>query len=278
LTYSLTQNPSGMTINSSTGAISWTPTQSHVGSQSVTVSVTDGNGGSDAQSFSITVSGSNDAPQITSTPVLTATEDQSYSYDVNAIDEEGDTLTYSLTQNPSGMTINSSSGLISWIPIQSHVGSQSVTVSVTDGNGGSDAQSFSITVANVNDAPQITSTPVLSATENQLYSYDVNATDAEGDPLTYSLTTSPSGITINAGTGLITWTPTGSQIGTHAVTVSVSDGNGGTDNQSFSINVSAGALGDYHVYSDAGFPESTTVYLWERLKRYNRRCFGFYST
>ena len=68
----------------------------------------------------------------------------SYSYDVNATDADGDTLTYSLTQNPSGMTINGTSGVISWTP--SSAGSFDVTVSVSDGNGGTDTQSYSIAV------------------------------------------------------------------------------------------------------------------------------------
>ena len=43
-------------------------------------------------------------------------------------------------------------------------------------------------MANTNDAPTITSTPVTAATEDAAYSYDVNATDPDGDTLTYSLT------------------------------------------------------------------------------------------
>ena len=66
-----------------------------------------------------------------------------------------------------------------------------------------------ITVASAaNVAPQITSTPVTSATVGVAYSYDVNASDANGDTLSYSLTQAPAGMTINASTGLIAWTPT----------------------------------------------------------------------
>ena len=73
-------------------------------------------------------------------------------------------------------------------------------------------------------APTITSTPVTSATEDAAYSYDVNATDPDvGDTLTYSLTTAPTGMTINATTGLISWTPTNAQVGANAVTVRVRD-------------------------------------------------------
>jgi hypothetical protein len=92
--------------------------------------------------------------------------------------------------------------------------------------------------ANVNNAPVIISTPVTSATKNQAYSYDVTAADSDGDTLTYSLTTTPSGMSINSSTGLITWTPT--TAGAYNVTVMVSDG-ALFDTQSYTITVADSA-------------------------------------
>lgn len=86
-------------------------------------------------------------------------------------------------------------------------------------------------------APTITSTPVLAATAGLAYSYDVNATDPNGDILTYSLTTFPAGMTINAGTGLIAWTPTSAQAPSQAVVVRVTDPGGLFATQSFTISV-----------------------------------------
>lgn len=86
-----------------------------------------------------------------------------------------------------------------------------------------------------NTAPVITSTAIATATVGIAYTYDVNATDADGDTLSYLLTTNPTGMTINSTTGLISWTPTAS--GTYNVTVSVSDGKGGVVNQSLAITV-----------------------------------------
>ena len=91
-------------------------------------------------------------------------------------------------------------------------------------------------------APQITSTPVTSATVSAVYSYDVNASDANGDPLTYSLTQAPSGMTINATSGLITWTPTSTQTGNQAVTARATDPGGLFASQSFTIVVGTGTI------------------------------------
>lgn len=88
----------------------------------------------------------NQTPIITSNQITSATVDQTYTYNVTATDPDGDTLTFSLTIRPTGMTINSSTGLISWTPTTS--GDYDVMVKVSD-NGSpvkSITQSFTITV------------------------------------------------------------------------------------------------------------------------------------
>ncbi|MCU7919309.1 MAG: putative Ig domain-containing protein [Candidatus Thiodiazotropha sp. (ex Epidulcina cf. delphinae)] len=240
LSYTVTTAPAGMTINTAAGLIAWTPTDTQLGSHTVSVQVDDGRGGTASQNFTLTVDPApNTAPTITSTPVTTATEGVAYSYDVNATDADGDTLSYSLTTAPAGVTIDGTSGLIAWTPSNAQLGSQAVSVQVDDGNGGSATQSFTVTVSTTpNTAPTITSTPVTTATEGVAYSYDVNATDADGDTLSYSLTTAPAGVTIDGTSGLIAWTPSNAQLGSQAVSVQVDDGNGGSATQSFTVTVS----------------------------------------
>ena len=89
----------------------------------------------------------------------------------------------------------------------------------------------------VNQAPTITSTSITTATVAAAYAYNVNATDPDEDTLTYSLTTNPTGMTINSTTGVISWTPTSTQIGNNSVTVKAFDG-ALDDTQSFIIIVS----------------------------------------
>jgi hypothetical protein len=87
---------------------------------------------------------SNNPPVITSNPVTTAVINQIYNYDIDAADADNDSLTYSLATSPSGMTINSSSGLVQWIP--SSTGSFDVVINVSDGTTAV-TQSYSITVS-----------------------------------------------------------------------------------------------------------------------------------
>ena len=104
---------------------------------------------------------SNAAPQLTSTPVTTATVDTLYSYDVDATDAYGHALTYTLTSAPVDMMIDPTSGLITWTP--TNRGNATVEIEVDDGHGGTATQSYTITVSVPNQPPRITSTPVVSA-------------------------------------------------------------------------------------------------------------------
>lgn len=132
LEYSLTQAPEGMTINSSTGLVQWTPTKEQTNqSYDVEIQVSDGKL-TDSQSFQINVS--NTAPVINTSELPEATEKQEYEFDVNASDNESDTLEYSLAQAPTGMTINPSTGRILWTPYDADSAqTHPVEIQVSDG-------------------------------------------------------------------------------------------------------------------------------------------------
>ncbi|MEK6906944.1 MAG: putative Ig domain-containing protein [Nanoarchaeota archaeon] len=95
--------------------------------------------------------------------------------------------------------------------------------------------SFMINNAASNNLPVITSAPGLKGIVNQIYSYDVDATDLDNDPLTYSLLTYPQGMSIDVNTGLISWIP--SAKGNYNIVVQVRDNFNGIAQQSFTINV-----------------------------------------
>ena len=70
-----------------------------------------------------------------------------------------------------------------------------------------------------------------------LYNYQVEIDDDGKTELVFELVVAPEGMTIDRSTGLVSWTPTESQIGEHEVNIKVSDG-WYKDNQEFSIEVS----------------------------------------
>ena len=101
------------------------------------------------------MSGAKVAPQITSSPLTSATVGVAYAYRVTATDANGDTLSYSLTQAPAGMTINATSGQIAWTPTSTQTGNQAVTARVADPGGLATTQSFTVAVSVANVSPQI---------------------------------------------------------------------------------------------------------------------------
>ena len=90
----------------------------------------------------------NTAPALGSTPPTTAKVEYLYTYDVNANDFEDDILTYSLLTFPEGMTIDSSTGVITWTPTEEQIGGNEVIVKAND-KWRWDAQAFLVTVSEI---------------------------------------------------------------------------------------------------------------------------------
>ncbi len=153
LTYVLAAGaPTWLSINANTGALSGTPLQADVGINTFSIDIIDAGDSSNTTSgpFTITVSAVNDAPILDVTNcTANGVEDEQYTCTVAATDEDDTVLTFSLTTKPDGMTIDSSTGAITWTPDDEDVGSHTVTVLVKDDETptyASDTESFSIFV------------------------------------------------------------------------------------------------------------------------------------
>ncbi|MBF7073465.1 putative Ig domain-containing protein [Glaciecola sp. MH2013] len=239
LTFSATEAPGNLRIDAQSGEIRWLPVNNNVGDNVVVLRVTDAAGLFDEKSFTVNVQNSGDAPTISSEPGRFATVGESFQYQVVATDPDNSPLSYSLINTPSNMLI-SNTGLFTWVPNNAQVGSQPVTIRVTDVDGQTDEQSFSLLVGSVSVpvAPIIESSPVTVATSNTVYQYLVVASDGNNDPLTYTALNSPLGLVINPNNGLIQWVPSAQQLGPQAITISVSDPSGLNDIQTFNVIVS----------------------------------------
>ncbi len=247
LTYSLLEAPTGMSLTTS-GLISWTP--ANEGTTTVRVEVSDGFATSE-QAWSVEVVRLNNPPSISSTPLTSLALGQNYNYQIIANDPDGDLLTYSLLEAPLGMSL-SSTGLITWTPSAAIV--TSIHIQVSDGTSTVE-QSWSITVDSVNALPSISSTPTAVVRVGQQYSYQVIATDPDGDPLSYSLEQSPADMAISTE-GLLTWIPSLAE--TVSVTARVSDGIGYTE-QTWSLLSSDAVLAGVVQLSPKIVDEADTV-------------------
>ncbi len=174
-----------MVINSTSGLITWVPSNDEVGNNTVTVRVIDSNGKYAVQSFVVEVKNVDDAPEIESVAPTTAVQNETYTYQVIATDPDlkyGDSLRYVLVNAPAGMVINSTSGLITWVPGYRDLGNHTIVIQVIDSYNLSAVQKFVISVVIGNHHPILTNEVVyLMNAENEEYTFTVTYKDEDGD-------------------------------------------------------------------------------------------------
>ena len=278
LTYSLGgTDASSFSIDSTSGQLRTSAALDYETKDSyfVTITVSDDNGGSDTISVTINItdvdeSAPNNAPTFDDGDSATRTvaENTSSGVDigsaVSATDTDKDTLTYSLSgTNASSFSIDSSSGQLrtsASLDYESTT-SYSVTVSVSDGKGGSDSISVTINVTNLdettpNHAPVFaTDSTTRSIAENTAADTNIGgtitATDADSDTLTYVLSgTNASDFSIVNTSGQL---KTKSALNhesksSYSVTITASDGKGGSD--SISVTISVTDVNEVPIFAD----------------------------
>jgi len=202
--WSLETRPQGMSLDVTKGTIRWQPKFDQIGLHEVVIQVIDTQGATSSQRFTLAVNGVNLPPSITSVPFTRTVTNQPYTYTVVAKDPENGILTYNLGRKPNGMTIDQT-GKIQWTPTQ--IGNYDIDVLVADNQGATTTQTYQLVVGTqaINQAPNITSTPLFVANVGNPYQYQIQASDPDGQSLTYQLIESPQGMTINTNTGLVQW-------------------------------------------------------------------------
>ena len=244
LTYGATGLPGGLSINTATGLISGNlnlnaaqlsdPISNPAGTYSVTVTAGDGHSAPTPCSFTWTVTDGT-VPSLPSLSNRTTPEGIPITpFTISATDTDGDILTYSAgtpSTLPSDITLNPATGEISGTPGVHAQGSYTVRLTASDGRNTSAARTFTWTVTDITPPSITSSLGNQSSNEGANVSLQVTATDADLDPLTFTATGLPAGLsmsTTSATTGRISGVVANNAAqtssGSYHVTVTVTDG------------------------------------------------------
>ena len=257
IVYTISGQPSGVTIDASTGVVSGTPANSQLGAYVTTVTATDAAGTTvSAAPFTITVTNTNDAPVASSdASENTTAEDSVFTFDVSALftdsditnsHDSSDALTYSVSGNPSWLTL--SGGTLSGTPANGDVttSATTITITATDAYSAAATKEITLSVTNTNDAPvaSVTDLGILRDTATKTIALsDLTTSDVDvGDTLvltSVTLDTANAGAVVDNSDGTFTYTPVNGSTNVNDVTFTyvITDAAGATATSTFTIDV-----------------------------------------
>ncbi|NAW65814.1 tandem-95 repeat protein, partial [Photobacterium halotolerans] len=238
LIFSIINLPDWASFDTQTGRLYGVPDNDAVGSVSnIVISVTDGDKTASLPPFTLTVNNVNDAPVISGQPQDQVSEDTQYSFTPQASDIDADTLTFSIENKPVWASFNAQTGELSGTPDNSHVGTSSgIVISVSDGSESASLAAFSISVNNVNDAPQGENL-MLTLAEDTSLSITPAMTDVDSTALSLLVTDAPLHGSLTAQGSSWLYTPSADFNGADSFNYQVTDGEAVSGIYTVSIDV-----------------------------------------
>jgi VCBS repeat-containing protein len=243
LTYSIVGPPSKGTVvltSATTGAYTYTAGTGATGIDTFTFKANDGALDSNTATITVTIEGSGNAPPAASQGTLTTTEDTPARGTLSATDPEEQPLIFSLVTNGSKGTAtitNTATGRYRYVPRRNENGSDSFTFKANDGTSDSNVAVVTVTISPVNDHPEAQGGSFVTSM-NQPVSGTLQATDVDGDSLTFALAGAPQhGQVAVAGSGAFTYTPDPGFTGRDSFTFQVTDGSGASASATVRIRV-----------------------------------------
>jgi hypothetical protein len=257
ITYTISGQPSGVTIDASTGVISGLPSNTQLGAYITIVTATDAAGTTiSAAPFTITVTNTNDAPVASSdASTNTTAEDSAFTFDVSALfsdpdiansHDSSDALTYSVSGNPSWLSL--SGNTLSGTPENGDVttSAATITITATDAYSAAATKEITLSVTNTNDAPvaSVTDLGIHRDSDTKTIALsDLTTSDVDvGDTLTLTsvtLDTANAGAVVDNSDGTFTYTPVDGSSNVDDVTFTyvITDSADATATSTFTIDV-----------------------------------------
>ncbi len=267
LTFSIANKPVWATFNTATGALTGTPTNTHVGTTSgIVISVSDGTATASLPAFALTVVRVNNAPVATGRSASTA-EDTPLSLTLTAQDPDQDELSYEIVTQPEHGTATLQGSLLVYTPEQDFNGTDSISFVANDAESSSEAATISLTVTAVNDNPVVKDDSYsLQRTENNQYQLAVLANDSDVDEDTLTIDGASTTVgTVSFNAQGLTLTAPDRYVGPVSLRYTVTDGKGGRDNAYVNLIIEGGVASDLPVITVPADIEVNATALFTRV-------------
>ena len=252
-------------IDAGDTTLTYTPNADFWGLDSLTYTVSDGQGGLDTATVLVTVASVNDLPIATADSVTTS-EDTALTIFVleNDADPDADKLTIAnITQPAHGVAvIDPGDTTLTYTPAHNYWGLDSLAYTVSDGQSGRDTATVVVTVIPVNDPPVAAANTVITQEDSAVTILVLaNDSDADGESLTIASVTQPAhgAAAIDPGDTTLTYTPNTDFWGLDSLTYTVSDGQSGRDTATVVVTVISVNDPPVAVADTVTTPEDTAV-------------------
>ena len=238
-TVTITSQPSNgsVSVNGTTGWMTYTPSVNYFGADSFTYTVEDNLGlASNTATVNIGITAFNDAPIANDQSVNTA-EETALSITLTATDVDSTTLNYQVMDYPAYGNLSGSGANLLYTPFDDFDGNDSFTFFANDGELNSEPATVNITVTPVNDVP-VVEDQSHTVVEDTILNMVLTANDADGDNLTFTVLTQPAQGTLTGSAPHLAYTPNADYFGNDSFTFRVNDGVADSAIATVSITVS----------------------------------------
>lgn len=255
----------GNLVLTGSGIFIYTPQDNFFGTDSFVYQISDGRGGTDTATVTITVNSVNDSP-VANDDESTTAEDTTMEINVlaNDVDVDGDALTITAATAQNGSVAISTSETLIYTPNTNFSGTDVINYTISDGNGGSDTARVNMLVVNQNDPPNAVNDNATTL-ENTPVTVDVLANDSDIDNdileiLSADVVNGSGSVIINTDQTL-TYTPPQNFVGIATVNYAIGDQAGGIDSALLTINVTSSNSSPVANNDEVSINEDTTAVI-----------------
>jgi hypothetical protein len=235
LTFSISTQPQNGTVTASGAAGTYTPNENFNGTDTFAYIASDGALSSTAGLVSVTVSAVDDDPNTMNVSAITD-EDNAVEIILEAEEYDGDTISFSIEDNPANGTVTLNGDKATYTPNENYFGSDSFTFEAVDTTAKTilNTATASITINPINDAPVVENISV-EGWDNQNLSIQLNGVDIDGDNLSYSIVDNAASVNAYISGSTIEIENTNHYWGTDSITFQAYDGSAYSDTATLSI-------------------------------------------